>query len=253
MKKPTIKEYLSLSTGNIPLKKYLTAKQLAIVKAILLGKPPSLHMVTGSRCSGRSTALAITSILHAMHGDGNVLAVASDIRHCNVVIGHVIEQWIHAISPNSCEWEIQHHPMLAFVNKKTGATIFVESMKALHRMVDPYYFYVKLKKVGFIWIEDLEDFDFPMRVPTMFDTRSTPPCRIAVNYQVQSWHDNVHRAVSKLKLFATSRHTLMICPHFASCPEMLHEIRRIEAARRQMLKASNFYKKMGTNLERIIR
>lgn len=252
MKKPTIEEYLSLPTGNIPLKKYLTAQQLAVVKAILPRKPPSLHLVTGSRCGGRSTALAIASILHVMHGDGNALAVASDIRHCNVVVRYIIEQWIHALSPNPCEWTVQYHPTLAFTYKKTGATIYVEGMKSLYRITDPYYFYVKLRKVGFIWFEDLESFDFPMRVPAMFDTRLLP-CKVAVNYQVQSWRDNVHKAVSMLKPRATSCHTLMICPRFASHPAMYQEIRRIEAARRQMLKASNFYKKFGTDLERIIR
>lgn len=249
MKKPTMKEYLSLSTNNdVPLKKRLTAKQLAVIKAILLGKTPSLTMVTGSRCAGRTSVLAIASLLHALHGDGNVLAVAGNLQYCQYTLRYGIQHWISVISPRPYEWEIQHYPELAFTSQKTGNTIYMASMNALRRMHDPYFYYTRLKGVRFIWFEDLENFETPMNVPGYFINRDMP-CKFAINYQIQEWRDATQQVVSYLKPIITSSHSLMVLPNFTT-PEIYRELRRVEAARRQMLKASNFYKKRNAILKK---
>ena len=252
MKKPTLKDYSSLSSNtDIPLERRLTAKQLTILRKILLGKSPSLTMVTGSRCAGRSSVLSVASILHTLHGDGNVLAVAATPRHCDYCLRFGIQQWIRTISPRPYEWEIQHSPKLAFVSTRTGNAIYIESMLSLRRMTDPYLYYTRLKNVRLIWFEDLEEFDSPFDVPDFFVYRDAMSFKIAINYQVREWGDNTQRVVSQLKRAITSTHTLMVDPKFTR-PEIYHELRRVEAARRQMLKASNFYKKRDAAIKKLL-
>ena len=253
MKKPTLKDYTSLSSNtDIPLEKRLTAKQLTILRKILLGKSPSLTMVTGSRCAGRSSVLSVASLLHALHGDGDVLVVSANQERSRLCVRYGIQQWINTVSPRPYEWGIQHSPLLAFICEKTKNFIYIESMESLRRIHDPYRYYTRYRNVRLIWFEDLDLFPAPTAVPYLFASRDIEtPCKIAINYQIHEWRDDTSLAVSMLKQLITSTHTLMVDPKFTR-PEIYHELRRVEAARRQMLKASNFYKKRDAAIKKLL-
>ena len=214
--KTTLKDYFALSADCIPLEKHIAPIRRKPMKDILLGGPGSIALLTGPRASGRSTVAAVTSILHALHGDGNALCVAAEHRTLNYTVLSTMRSWISAITPNPGTWEIGFGNLPEFRFKRNGSSVYMVSWENIrHIHYDFLTHFIRCKGVNLVWIEDLERFenviDFACYVRTHPQrTRS----KFVINYYLQSLNDATHKAVSLLRPIVTSKHTLPMAKSF---------------------------------------
>lgn len=245
--KTTLKDYFALSADCIPLEKHIAPIRRRPMKDILLGSPQSVTLQTGPRASGRSTVAAVSSILHALHGDGNALCVAAGYGTLKYTVQSTMRYWISAITPNPDTWGIGtwgigfgNLPEFRF--KRNGSSVYMVSWENIRHMhYDFLTHFILCKGVNLVWIEDLERFDdvidfacyvreHPQR------TRS----KFVINYYLQSLNDAAHKAVSLLRPIVTSKHTLPMAKSFIRrhCYKELvaEEQRRQECFKREKLK-----------------
>lgn len=214
--KTTLKDYFALSTDCIPLERHIAPIRRRPMKDILLGSSQSVTLLTGPRASGRSTVAAVTSILHALHGDGNALCVAAGHMTLNYTVLHTMRSWISTITPNPDTWEIGFGNLPEFRFKGNGSSVYMVSWEnSRHMHYDFLTHFIRCKGVNLVWIEDLERFedviDFACYVRTHPQrTRS----KFVINYYLQSLNDATHKAVSLLRPIVTSKHTLPIAKSF---------------------------------------
>lgn len=240
--KTTLKDYFSLSADCSLLEKNIAPIRREPMKDILLGGTGSMTLLTGPRASGRSTVAAVSSILHALHGDGNVLCVAADFRTINYCVQSTMRSWISAITPNPDTWEIGFGNLPEFRFKRNGSSVYIVSWENIrHIHYDFLTHFIRCKGVNLVWIEDLERFenviDFARYVRTHPQrTRS----KFVINYYLQSLNDATHKAVSLLRPIVTSKHTLPMAKSFISryCAKELvaAEQKRQERFKRESLK-----------------
>lgn len=213
---PTIDEYFALSTGDIPLKKQITPIRRKPIRDILLGSSQSVTLLTGPRASGRSTVAAVTSILHALHGDGNALCVAAEYSTLNYTVLSTMRFWIGAIMPNPDTWKIGFGNVPEFRFKLNDTRVYMVSWENIRHMhYDFLTHFIRCKGVNLVWIEDLERFDDV--IDFAHYVRAHPQrthSKFIINYQLESLNDATHRAVSLLRPIVTSKYSLPMAKSF---------------------------------------
>ena len=241
MKTPTLKDYFSLSTDCIPLEKHIAPIRRKPIRDILLGSSQSVTLLTGPRASGRSTIAAVTSILHALHGDGNALCVAAEHRTLNYTVQSTMRSWIGAITPNPDTWEIGFGNVPEFCFKRNDSRVYMVSFGNIRHMhYDFLTHFIRCKGVNLLCIEDLERFDDV--IDFAHYVRAHPQrthSKFMINYYLQSLNDATHKAVSLLRPIVTSKHTLPMAKSFIhrNCYKELvaKEQRRQERFKRERL------------------
>ena len=241
MKTPTLKDYFALSTDCIPLEKHIAPIRRKPIRDILLGSSQSVTLLTGPRASGRSIIAAVTSILHALHGDGNALCVAAEHRTLNYTVQSTMRSWIGAITPNPDTWEIGFGNVPEFRFKWNDSRVYMVSFGNIRHMhYDFLTHFIRCKGVNLVWIEDLERFDDV--IDFAHYVRAHPQrthSKFMINYYLQSLNDATHKAVSLLRPIVTSKHTLPMAKSFIhrNCYKELvaKEQRRQERFKRERL------------------
>ena len=216
MKTPTLKDYFALSADCIPLERHIAPIRRKPIRDILLGSSQSVTLLTGPRASGRSTVAAVTSILHALHGDGNVLCVAADHRTLNYTVQSTMRSWIGVIMPNPDTWEIGFGNLPEFRFKWNDSRVYMVSWWNIRHMhYDFLTHFIRCKGVNLVWIEDLERFDDV--IDFAHYVRAHPQrthSKFMINYYIESLNDATHRAVSLLRPIVTHRHRLPMAKSF---------------------------------------
>ena len=214
--KTTLKDYFALSADCMPLERHIAPIRRRPMKDILLGGPQSVTLLTGPRASGRSTVAAVSSILHALHGDGNVLCVAEGFRSINYCVQYTMRSWISAITPNPDTWGIGFGNLPEFRFKRNGSSVYMVSWENIRHMhYDFLTHFIRCKGVNLVWIEDLERFDDVIDFACY--VRAHPQrtrSKFVINYYLQSLNDATHKAVSLLRPIVTSKHTLPMAKSF---------------------------------------
>ncbi len=214
--KTTLKDYFSLSTDCIPLEKHIAPIRRKPMKDILLGGPQSVTLLTGPRASGRSTVAAVSSILHALHGDGNVLCVANSFGSINCCVRSTMHSWIGTITPNPDTWEIRFGNLPEFRFKRNGNSVYMVSWENIRHMhYDFLTYFIRYKGVNLVWIEDLERFDDVIDFARY--VRAHPQIthsKFVINYYLKSLYNETHQAVSLLRPIVTAKHRLPMAKSF---------------------------------------
>lgn len=249
--KTTLKDYFSLSTGCIPLEKHIAPIRRKPMKDILLGGPQSVTLLTGPRASGRSTVAATTSILHALHGDGNVLCVAAGNRILNYTVLPTMRSWIGAITPNPDTWEIRFFDNLPeFRFKRNGNSVYMVSWGNIcHMHYDFLTHFIRSKGVNLVWIEDLERFDDVIDFARYVRAHTQRThSKFVINYYLQSLNDATHKAVSLLRPIVTSKHKLPMAKSFIQ-RHCYRELVAAEQRRQERFKCEHLKKQLkGTSI-----
>lgn len=238
----TLKDYFALSTDCIPLEKHIAPIRRKPIRDILLGSSQSVTLLTGPRASGRSTVAAVTSILHALHGDGNALCVAAEHRTLKYTVLSTMRYWMGAIMPNPDTWGIGFGNIPEFRFKRNGNSVYMVSWENIRHMhYDLLTHFIRCKGVNLVWIEDLERFDDVIDFACY--VRAHPQrthSKFVINYYLQSLNDATHKAVSLLRPIVTSKHTLPMAKSFIRrhCYKELvtEEQKRQERFKRESLK-----------------
>lgn len=214
--KTTLKDYFAFSADCIPLEKHIAPIRRRPMKDILLGSSQSVTLLTGPRASGRSTVAAVSSILHALHGDGNVLCVANGFGSINCCIRSTMHSWIGTITPNPDTWEIRFGNLPEFRFKRNGNSVYMVSWENIRHMhYDFLTHFIRYKGVNLVWIEDLERFDDVIDFARYVRAHTQRThSKFVINYYLQSLNDATHKAVSLLRPIVTSKHKLPIAKSF---------------------------------------
>jgi len=214
--KTTLKDYFALSADCMPLERRIAPIRRRPMKNILLGGPQSVTLLTGPRASGRSTVAAVSSILHALHGDGNVLCVAAEYSTLRYTVLSTMRSWIGAITPNPDTWKIGFGNVPEFRFKLNDTRVYMVSWGNIRHMhYDFLTHFIRCKGVNLVWIEDLEKFDDVIDFARY--VRAHPQrthSKFIINYQLESLNGATHRAVSLLRPIVTSKHTLPMAKSF---------------------------------------